>query len=88
MKPVWFKESNCTYAKDQKEYLPLPAFRNDEGIVISCWELSFWERLKLFVTGKLWLSMLTFNHPLQPVRLSIEKPVGEYKIENGRVILK
>jgi hypothetical protein len=27
MKPIEFKGQNTVYAKDQKEYLPLPAFK-------------------------------------------------------------
>lgn len=74
MQPINFKESNVTFAKDQKEYLPLPAYRSREGQVVSCWHLSFWERLRLVFTGRLWITMLTFNHPLQPLRPSVERP--------------
>jgi len=75
MKIVKFNECNVVYAKDQKEYLPLPAHRTKKGEVTSCWKLSLWERLQILFTGKLFLSVLTFNHPLQPQLMSIFNPV-------------
>jgi len=74
MKVVKFKECNIVYAEDQPEYQPLPALRSKEGEVYSCWGLSFFERLKVLLTGKVWLKILTFNRRLQPVLISVSKP--------------
>ncbi len=77
MKPIDFKESNITYAKDQKPYLPLPAYKNHHdptGEAASCWKLSFLERIKILFTGKLWIKLLTFHEPLQPISCDINKP--------------
>lgn len=75
MKPVEFKEQNVVYAKDQKEYLDLPSYRDKAtGRVISCWKLSLFERLKLLFTGRLWLHILAFNNPLQASKLSADSP--------------
>ena len=41
MKPIKFKGYNIIYAKDQLDYVPLPAYRTKEGIVTSCWYFSF-----------------------------------------------
>lgn len=75
MKPIEFPEQNIVFAKDQPEYLPLPAFRNDspEGEVISCWQLSFSERLRILFTGKLWVSLMSFNKPLTPSFFTTKK---------------
>lgn len=75
MKPIEFDGFNVTFAKDQPEYLPLPAYRDPgpEGTVVSCWELSFKERIKILFTGKLWLSLLMFGKPLTPQRPSVNK---------------
>jgi len=70
---VKFKECNIVYAEDQPEYLPLPAHKTDDGVVTSCWGLSFWERLKVAVTGRIFLQVLTFNQPLQPLMMSVNK---------------
>lgn len=75
MTPANFKGQNIIFAKDQPEYQPLPAFINDEGVVLSCWKLTLHERLKLLFTGRFYLQVLTFNHPLQPVLPSIENPL-------------
>lgn len=76
MLPIEFKEQNVVYAKDQPEYIPLPAYQ-DETLSISCWKMSWKERVKIFFTGKLWLTQLNFGGPLQPQRPSIESPFGD-----------
>jgi len=75
MKPIKFKEQNCTFAENQPEYLPLPAFKDNgpEGNVISCWELSFTERLRLLFTGKIWVSLMMFGKPLTPSFFTTKK---------------
>lgn len=70
MIPISFKQQNCTYAKNQPAYLPLPVFKSKSGIVISCWGLNIWERIKILFGGKIYLSLHTFNKPLQPVLMS------------------
>lgn len=75
MKPINFPEANIVFAKDQPEYEPLPAFREDspQGEVITCQKLSFKERLIVLFTGRVWLAMLTFNKPLTPIFMSVKK---------------
>jgi hypothetical protein len=76
MKPVPFKQQTVVYAKDQSEYNPLPAYKDSEGLVISCWKLSWRERIKLLVTGRVWVMVLTFNNPLQPMSVDTNNPWG------------
>lgn len=75
MRPKNFEEANVEIAKDQPEYQPLPAFVNNtpEGEVISCWELSFKERLRVLFKGEIWLMVMSFNRPLNPVYLTTNK---------------
>jgi len=76
MKPIKFKEQNCTFAESQPEYQPLPALKDEisEGCpVISCWKMSFKERLIVLFTGKLWVNFLTFKKPLQPSYFTVYK---------------
>lgn len=75
MKPVEFEGSNVVYAKDQPPYLPLPAHRNEDGRVTSCWQLSVWERFKILLTGRIFWTQMTFDQPLQPIRPSLEFPL-------------
>ena len=75
MKPIEFPEQNVVYAKDQPEYQPLPAFKNDgpQGEVITCWKLSFMERLRILFKGEIWLSLMSFNKPLTPSFMTTKK---------------
>lgn len=74
MRPIKFKGSNVIFAKDQPEYNQLPAYKDTEGIVTTCWGMTLKERIKFIFTNKLWLSVMTFNHALQPVFPSLDKP--------------
>jgi hypothetical protein len=62
------------YAKDQPPYFPLPTRVDAEGTVVTCWQLTWRERLTLLLRGTLFLTLLTFNKPLQPIRCSVDKP--------------
>jgi len=74
MKPVEFDGANTVFAKDQPEYLPLPAHRTADGMVITCWQFTWFERFKILLFGRMWFSQLTFNQLLQPQRPSVERP--------------
>jgi len=76
MELIEFSEQTVVIAKDQPEYLPLPAhqFNDDEGRIAFCWKMTWAERINVFFTGKLWHQVLTFNKPLQPQMLGTSKP--------------
>lgn len=74
MKPIEFEGMNRVYAENQPEYLPLPVRKAEDGEVVSCWKLTWWERVKVLITGKMWFACLTFNQPLQPQLPMIDKP--------------
>ena len=76
MKAINFPESNKVYAKDQPEYLPLPVYEDNEqgGRVFHCWQLTLKERIKVLFTGKLWINVLSFNRPLQPILPMVDCP--------------
>jgi hypothetical protein len=63
------------FAKDQSEYQTLPAWVSPEGTVVTRWRMGWRERFRVLLTGDLWLSVLTFNQPLQPVKLGTQCPV-------------
>lgn len=76
MKPTSFSFQNTIFAKDQPEYIPLPAWKNkigDRGEVVSCWKLNPWERIKIIFTGRVWLLVCTMNNPLYPVIVSVNR---------------
>lgn len=74
MKPIPFREQNITFVPPEgmeERCGALPAFRG-EGQVISCWKLTFWERLKLLFTGRLWFSVIGNAQP--PIWLGVHRP--------------
>lgn len=75
MKPIAFPEQNQVFGKDQPQYQPLPGFLDagPKGEFVSCWELSFKERLRILFTGKLWVCLLTFHNPLTPSFFTTKK---------------
>lgn len=90
MKPVEFKHQNIIFAKDQSEYKLLPALKIDSnlGEVISCWELTFKERIKVVFTGKVWVSLLTFNKPITPIFLAVNRKEVYSHPDDSVILLK
>lgn len=76
MRPVEFEGQNTIIAKDQRPYLPLPAFRGEPPHVpvTSCWKLTPRERLQVLLTGRIWSTLWTFGNLLQPQRLHTRWP--------------
>lgn len=79
MTPIKFKQCNRVYGEGQPEYLPLPALAvgDDNDTVITCWQLTFRERLKVLFSGRFWFSMLNFRRPLTPILPSVDQPFKE-----------
>ena len=64
MKPVVFdgcglNGHRVVMAEDQPEYPPLPAHRDGQGIVTTCWRMGLWEGIKAAFTGRIWLQVHT-----------------------------
>ena len=72
MQPIVFPGCNTIFAKDQPEYLSLPARRDQEGRVTSCWRLTWSERFKILLRGRFYITLLTFGSPLQPQLPSVD----------------
>lgn len=58
-------------AKDQPEYNPLPSVRTPDGRVITRWSPTDAERSAILRGEDIFLTILTFNTPLQPVLLTV-----------------
>lgn len=65
MKNVKFPACKHSDWVGQPEYIPLDAF-TDGRVTITCYRLSFRERLNILFLGRLWLGQLNFGQPLQP----------------------
>jgi hypothetical protein len=76
MHTISFPEQSTSFAKNQSEYKPLPAYAHNDpqGTITCAWHLPFLARLHLLFTGRIWHSVWTFHDPLQPQRLSVDKP--------------
>lgn len=74
MTPIEFDGQTLIIAKDQPEYLPLPAHVSDDGIVTCCWSLTWRERIKVLLSGRIWHRVMTFKRPLQPQAISTMRP--------------
>ncbi len=69
MKAIEFEQHNVVFAKDQKEYLPLPAHAQNNGLVTFCMELFPINIQALKKSGKIWITTATFGTPLQPISM-------------------
>jgi hypothetical protein len=81
MRPIVFPESNGTLGGGPASrygtldaVADLPVYRGS-GQVISCWQLTVWERVKLLLSGRVWLLVLGTNHA--PVSVVTERPFQE-----------
>ena len=76
MKPIKFKQANTVFAENQQPYVPLPAYQDkmQGGRIFHCWQLSVGERFKILFTGKLWINVLNFGHPPQPIKPMVDCP--------------
>jgi len=77
MKPIKFKESNICIGENQPDYLPLPAFLDNEDVHVPmtmCFELSDEEKRQVAETGQIWITILTFGSPFHPIMDSVIKP--------------
>jgi hypothetical protein len=63
------------YAADQPEYLSLPSWKRQgpDGRVVSRWRLTWRERLAALFGRDLYIEVLTFDHPLQPIFLTFSE---------------
>ena len=75
MKAIEFEAQNVVFAKDQPEYLPLPALVQPEnGIVTFCMELDDEEVEKIVADKSVTIEVLTFNRPAQPIGVNVTEP--------------
>lgn len=58
-------------AKNQPEYEPLRSLVTPTGVVLTRWKLNEEQRDRISLGQDLYLEILTFGNPLQPLRLSV-----------------
>lgn len=72
MKNVKFDGCNIVYGECQPEYVPLHA-QKVGNVTITCYRLSFKERVKLLFSGLIWFGQMNFDQPLQPQLPALDK---------------
>ena len=82
MQSLDFPGKNIDIAKNQDEYNTLPALVDGDK-TISVWVFTPGEILLINKGGRLILSQMNFNQPLQPVRLEISGKFPEKEAKNG-----
>lgn len=64
------------YAEHQDEYQNLPVWKDKHSVsgnAVSCWGLSWKDRLKALFFGRIYLCQMTFHENLQPIYLTLNK---------------
>jgi hypothetical protein len=87
MELIEFPEQTLIIAKDQPQYMPMPAHVDptlSEVPITCCWRLTWRERLAILLTGNIWHTVLTFGGSLQPQLLQVVKPEMLTPIEQLR----
>lgn len=82
MKPIKFKEQNkILIGFPQFDIGDLPVFEDhNKGLIMSCWKMSFKERLRALLFGKVWLQVKS-KHTHPPVSLFCGRAGFEWRIE-------
>jgi hypothetical protein len=62
------------YTKEQPEYRPLPCIRAADGTILTRWSLNEQEKRKVLEQGYIYLTVMTFNQPLQPILMIVDPP--------------
>lgn len=72
---------HVVYAANQPEYQPLPVWKKPGGAVISRWRLTWRERLAVLLGRDLYVEVLTFGQPLQPIFMAFSESEVLYPAE-------
>lgn len=68
MKAVNFIGCNVVFGANQQEYNPVPALKTEDGLVVTCFELTDEEVEQVIKNKRFYFAQLTFNSPLQPFK--------------------
>lgn len=69
MKPVIFGEANVSLGGEEEHQLVGCALKDQ---VITCWKMTFLERIIVFLTGRVWLSV--GGEVMPPVGIVVKRP--------------
>jgi hypothetical protein len=64
------------YAEKQSEYAPLPCIKAPDGAILIRWSVNEEEMRQIAQQGYIYLCVMTFNQPLQPLLMTTYIPEG------------
>jgi len=77
MKPIAFPEATAELSRPanmtEEECAPLPVFR-DNGACISCWTMTWRERLSVLFCGRVWVWVFS-GHTQPPIALEAMRTI-------------
>ena len=74
MKSIKFKNSvEIKASHDSAESLHLIKINSFQGEVVTCQYLNFWERIRVLLNGKIWISQITYNKDFYPSKYSTKQ---------------
>ena len=68
MKPITFPGVNSKFMTNKPDDQPLPLLKTTDGMCITCWELSDEEIEEIIKNRRIYISQLTFNRGMNPIR--------------------
>lgn len=74
------EDKEVVYAKDQPEYIPLRTLvsQTEEREVISRWTFTDEQRKAIAEGADVFLILMTFGAPLQPIKMAVSDSIGLY----------
>lgn len=81
MTPIPFPEQHMVIAEGQPmtddpngpKFQGLPSWVS-ENETVSCWQLSWWERIVVLCTGRIWHQQFNWSKPLQGIWMQTQRP--------------
>jgi hypothetical protein len=78
-----YEDIEVVYARNQPEYLPLRTLKSDSGYVLSRWTLTDEQRRAVLNGDDIYLTLFTFNQPLQPISIFVASSKDSNRIVNS-----
>lgn len=74
MKPLLLKgKTNTKFVGKGCHDLPAERIADEHGSVITTWKMSWKDRFKALITGRLYLITYTYYNEFQPIRLTVNE---------------
>lgn len=86
MKAIEFKGFNQTFGLNSKVFPKMPAYQSADGNVVTCWKMSFAQKMLVLFTGKVWVYTVTQKANLQYFKLTPTRPfkrINRKNVSNG-----